>query len=469
MSIQETSTKYVRLVNEPNDDDTLQPSFLSATRSVEISTQTEPTSDEDIQPSGSLLGAIFILMNAILGAGILEFPFVFSKAGLITAIIILLFVLLAGGVTHLVLAKSVDLTGASNYHQLIGTICGSKLKMTAQIALLLYTVGSSIAYMVTIGDQLTDVCYFVSHQSEHNHSFYCNRQFIIPVSCCIVILPIIWIRNISSFSYVSFFSVASVFYLVVAVVVQFLISKQRTDVNVWYPTVSDPIEILSIFPVLSFGYQCHMTSVPLYAELRNRTLSKYTFVVGSAMLLVTCCYLIVGVLGFVMFGTDVDPDIIRSFSSSSIKFTISRFAITISVCMTYPVVLFIGRSALEDAAIQITRSSSRFSLRPNNEKFRIISIFSWFILTLLVATFASGIKDVISVVGSIAGTFMFFFPGCIIIARSRLATNYYFIFIGACFVALGVFVFLWNIVLTIDEHAKGHPESVSSRLAWWSS
>ena len=43
-----------------------------------------------------------------------------------------------------------------------------------------------------------------------------------------------------------------------------------------YPTVSDPIEILSIFPVLSFGYQCHMTSVPLYAELRNRSLSKYT-------------------------------------------------------------------------------------------------------------------------------------------------------------------------------------------------
>ena len=38
-------------------------------------------------------------------------------------------------------------------------------------------------------------------------------------------------------------------------------------------------------------------------------------------------------------------------------------------------------------------------------------IFTWFTVNLLIACFADSIKDVISVAGSIAALFMFFFPG----------------------------------------------------------
>ena len=35
------------------------------------------------------------------------------------------------------------------------------------------------------------------------HEYYCDRRFLIPVASVVVILPVIWFKNISAFSYVS--------------------------------------------------------------------------------------------------------------------------------------------------------------------------------------------------------------------------------------------------------------------------
>ena len=118
-----------------------------------------------------------------------------------------------------------------------------------------------------------------------------------------------------------------------------------------------------------------------------------------------------------------------------------------------------GRNALEGFVAEVTRPTS-FPLRPGNEKFRISSIALWFLITAIVATFASGIKEVIGVVGSIAALFMFLFPGCIIAVLSWRDRNYAHVFVGGSFVALGAVVFLLNIVDIIHENAQGHPDKL---------
>ena len=35
------------------------------------------------------------------------------------------------------------------------------------------------------------------------HDFYCDRHFLIPICSVVVILPVIWFKNISAFGYVS--------------------------------------------------------------------------------------------------------------------------------------------------------------------------------------------------------------------------------------------------------------------------
>eukprot|EP00116_Pleurobrachia_bachei_P001475 sb/3461737/ len=331
-------------------------------RSISISTQTELGPEpEDESEGGGLIGAVFILMNAVLGAGILEFPYTFSTAGLITAIEILVFLLLCAMITHMVLAKSVDKTGATNYYELVGMICGNRIRVCTQICLFLYTSCSCIAYMVTIGDQLTEVCYCLTKTTEASHEFYCDRHFVIPASCVVIIFPLIWFKSISAFSYVSFFSVISVFYLVAAVVSQYITSGVRADINPWYPVGDgDPIKIIGIMPALSFAYQCHMTSYQEPTESVNTGhctdwlitshvtwLVQFTIyrnpgiyrddkpppifilispsvVVGVAMFLATLFYVIVGLAGLAMFGGDVRPDVILNFPANSILITIGK-------------------------------------------------------------------------------------------------------------------------------------------------
>lgn len=457
------ANKYVTLDEDTDSLMSHQPDLLTS-RSVEISTQTDASISSEGSRGGSMVGGIFILMNAVLGAGVLEFPYMFSKVGLITAFLLLVFLLICAGTTHIVLAKTVDLTDSASYHELIGKICGFKVLLTAQVALILYCSGSNIAYMVTVGDMLQEVCFYVTNTTVETHEYYCDRHFLIPVASIVVILPVIWFKNISAFGYVSFFSVASVFYLVAAVFVEYLTTEQRTPVNLWYPPANtDPLTILSVLPSMSFAYQCHMTSVPLYAELAGRSINKYMVIVGVAMFLATTSYLVVGYTGFAIYGSSVDPDIILSFPSRSIIMTVGRVAVTLAICMTYPIVLFIGRTALEGFVTEVTRHTSR-PLRPNNEKFRISSIAIWFVVTAAVATFATGIKDVISVVGSIAALFMFMYPGCIITVLAWRQSNYAHVFVGACFVALGVIVFLLNLASTVNDHMKGHPDGMFS---WW--
>ncbi|KAL5247249.1 hypothetical protein ACHWQZ_G019196 [Mnemiopsis leidyi] len=461
MSVQ--NGKYVTLDEDTGSLPSHQPDLLTS-RSVEISTQTDASFSSVESRGGSMIGAIFILMNAVLGAGILEFPYMFSKVGLITALLFLAFLLLCSGTSHIVLAKAVDLAESPNYHELVGKICGRFALSSAQVFLILYCFGSTATYMVTAGDQLQEVCFYSTNTTVDAHRFYCDRHFLIPMCSVVVILPVIWFKNISAFGYVSFFSVASVFYLVAAVYFEYLNMDQRAPINPWYPPDSaDPIKILSVLPTMSFAYQCHMTSVPLYGELTGRSVSKYGVVVGVAMFLATSAYLVVGYTGFAIFGGDVDPDIILSFPADSIVMTVGRVAITLSVCMTYPVVLFIGRSALEGFAKQITQRTS-FPLRDGNEKFRLASIALWFLFTALFATFASGIKDVISVVGSIAALFMFFYPGCITAVLAWRDRNYAHVFVGSSFMALGAVIFLLNIADTINEHMHGHKDKL---LTWW--
>lgn len=440
---------------------------LLVTRSVEISTQTERRgSDAEDDNQGSMVGAVFILMNAVLGAGILEFPYTFSQVGLLTALQMMLFVVIFAVVAHVILARAVDRFGGKNYQELIGLACGTKVQVLAQVCLVLYCFGSCLTYMVTIGDQLCSVCQFIVKSKEKEEQ-YCQRYYLTPAFSIAIIFPIIWIRNISSFGYVSFFSVASVFYLVAAVVSQYFLGDGPTSDDIWYPKENNPITILSILPVLSFGYQCHMTSVPLYAELYNRTLPRYSIVIAVAMVLVSASYLLLGVLGLLMFGHATKPDIIMNYPPDSVMITVGRFAVAFSVSMTYPIVLFIGRAALEDTVLMwqdLCRIPLR--LRLGSEVRRISMIFTWFTVNLLIACFADSIKDVISVAGSIAALFMFFFPGILFLLNARRNRNPWYQLIGCILIALGAFVFIWNIADTFYEKIEGSPSSVVSLWGW---
>ena len=105
--------------------------------------------------------------------------------------------------------------------------------------------------------------------------------------------------------------------------------------------------------------------------------------------------------------------------------------------------------------MELTRNT-RYPLSPDSDKFRLTVTPLWFLLTVVVASFQHGIKDVVGVVGSVAALFMFFFPGCMVAVTCWRRGVPAHSFLGGLLLSLGLIVFLINIVNTVYEHLGGH-------------
>lgn len=136
----------------------------------------------------SAIGAVFIVVNAALGAGLLNFPAAFSAAGGVTAGIVLqlvsalhhrispplavlhyylfaphdntcclspLKVLLLFIISGLViLAHCADACSERTYQEVVRGICGRLTGVLCEVLIAVYTFGTCIAFFIIIGDQL---------------------------------------------------------------------------------------------------------------------------------------------------------------------------------------------------------------------------------------------------------------------------------------------------------------------------
>lgn len=153
--------------------------LLVGKSSIQESSERDGWICDDRLPQGntSSLGAMFIIINAALGAGLLAFPVAFySAGGIIPAMLTMLvsmtihvgifdlltftqFLLIWITFGLLVLAHLTETLQASTYEDTIGRACGGLVKLIVDICIIIYTFGTCIAFLVVIGDQLQDCKY----------------------------------------------------------------------------------------------------------------------------------------------------------------------------------------------------------------------------------------------------------------------------------------------------------------------
>lgn len=169
-------------------------------------------------------------------------------------------------------------------------------------------------------------------------------------------------------------------------------------------------------------------------------------------ILVFLCYLTAGIYGLTTFGLGVDPDVIKSYGSSDIMMTVSRGAVAVSVIMSYPIFIFLGRGAFEDMLVGVA-GKFNVEVRPGSELRRAVTLCVWHAAALTISILTSSLDKVIGIVGSIAAVFMLFFPGLILWVESGGNWGYKVCSVMLCF--LGMFTFLWTIAYNIYLIATG--------------
>ncbi|MCJ8738046.1 hypothetical protein PDJAM_G00031170 [Pangasius djambal] len=401
------------------------------------------------QGKTSPYGAVFIVVNAALGAGLLNFPAAFYMAGGVVAGVVLQMCLLVFIITGLViLAYCSQVSNESTYQEVVRAVCGKILGTVCEIAIAVYTFGTCIAFLIIIGDQLDKLINAMAHESDSAVSshWYTDRKFTITVTSVLIILPLSIPKEIGFQKYASTFSVVGTWYVTAIIIIKYVWPDPEISPGIIPTSPASWTAVFNAMPTICFGFQCHVSSVPVFNSMRNATLRPWGGVVTLSMIICLVVYTGTGVCGFLSFGSTVSQDVLMSYPSKDIAVAIARAFIIISVVTSYPILHFCGRAVLEGLWLRFNGTDVDTDVVRERRR-RVLYTLVWFCLTLILALTIPDIGRVISLIGGLAACFIFVFPGlCLIEAKisehdARSASWHALVLYGILMVTVGIFIF----------------------------
>ncbi|XP_050759854.1 sodium-coupled neutral amino acid transporter 7 isoform X2 [Gymnogyps californianus] len=260
------------------------------------SVETVPKSGES-QGNGlgatSALGAVFIVVNAALGAGLLNFPAAFSMAGGVAAGIALqmcMLIFIIGGLV--ILAYCSQASNERTYQEVVWAVCGKVPGVLCEVAIAVYTFGTCIAFLIIIGDQEDKIIAALVTEPEEAGSsrWYTDRKFTISITAFLLILPLSIPKEIGFQKYASSLSVIGTWYVTAVIIIKY-IWPDKELVPVEIPTSpSTWTAVFNAMPTICFGFQCHVSSVPVFNSMKQPEVKTWGAVVTAAMVIALFVY-----------------------------------------------------------------------------------------------------------------------------------------------------------------------------------
>ncbi|CAF3507853.1 unnamed protein product [Rotaria sp. Silwood1] len=390
------------------DDENLP--LLNSENALDVSIRT--------RPSMSWIMAAGLIVNAAMGAGLLNIAKAYDDAGgiFISSILHAVVVILVLG-AYAILFVCCD-QSISSYEAFVLMKCGKVWQRICSVCIILYMYGLSITFFIIIGDQLDRfLTFFDPLFCRH---WYFDRRFTIPITSLLLIFPLCFSKTI-----------------------KFL---------------QIPRSITTNQPIIVYKNLAHVNAVPVFLSLKSRADCIKATITSTIVLILS--YGFVAVCGYLTFGTKVDHDILMSYQPISSVVLIAIIMVAIKTYTAYPVNLFCGRTAIDSLSKESTTSLIATDPRQSIEG-RILIVCLWFFSTLAAAVFLPNISIAIHYLGALAASFIFIFPGlCLYFHIEEKWINSWgniiSISIAIFYVAIGVFVTVLTLLQSLisDISAK---------------
>ncbi|KNH09546.1 amino acid permease-like protein [Perkinsela sp. CCAP 1560/4] len=289
--------------------------------------------------------------------------------------------------------------------KLVGSASGKKgysnkgyMSAIVEGAVLLYTFGCAVMYIVVIGDSMGPLAKSWMRLS----GFYASEKFWIVVTA-----PILFVlssaRKITELKVSSIIAFITILYVGVVVAIRYGEEAYRqasvitaSDRRVRVATVTK--DLPKAIPLLTVCFGMHYNIPPLFHELRNRSVPKMKRALIPAFAVIVSLYLEMGILGYLHFGPDVTKhggDILAQFSHDDLLVNIGRFVMLLHFACVYPLLAIGCRRSLNLFLFKGDASVS--TLVRVSEALAIVTLSS------ILAAFSSGISQVLAFNGSLFG------------------------------------------------------------------
>ncbi|KAJ1023570.1 hypothetical protein NDA16_003187 [Ustilago loliicola] len=319
------------------------------------------TASIERQGSASLVSSISNLTNTIIGTGMLATPGAFKYTGLLLGIFLIFFCGFTAALGLYLLTRCAARVGGRKNS--FFTIASQALPAGAwyfDLAIALKCYGVSISYLIICGQLMPQVIvsfFRAFHRDVHEIPImFLDRSFWI-LALIILLIPLCFLRRLDSLRHTSYLSLLAVFYLVIIVLHYSFSSEAKASLppKGQVEMIALSYHTVSIFPVFVFAFTCAQNMLPVYNELFHNVEGRVNTAIGSSIGTGGVVYLIVGVLGYLSFGSNVGDNIIAMYPSTSFFVCFGRVSIIILTIFSYPLQVHPCRASLDKVFSKASR------------------------------------------------------------------------------------------------------------------
>ena len=418
------------------------------------------------------------IANTIMGAGILSIPIVMSYLGFIIGIIIVLFLALSTIYSVNILIRCHQITGKNGYSMFGKITMGKFGSILIKIIIVINNLGICVCYFRIFGEVVQIIVQtFVSPDSYWVTNWH-NYIYILIGS--VILFAFVFVKNISSLKKVSYLGVIAVLIFTIALtcLLFYKSASNELDSEISWDFFLPNCTFTEAFhgtPTVFLAFLFQFNVFPIYYSMRHRNMEKMMRATKIGVGYSLIIFLIVGIIGFLLYGFNIDDTILDNLSDDMIKYRKNNTFIIVLIiiicisfvitCLTsFPILFLSLRVNYANSLIVCLRSCEKenegeqhvqinqgqFERKKTiiGEKGLIAISVLLYVFIVLFAILVYKLKTMFTIVGASAGTFIaFILPNVFYIIIVKKSEKNYSLILPFAYLVLGLFFFIIAILL----------------------
>ncbi|KAI8979096.1 transmembrane amino acid transporter protein-domain-containing protein [Mycotypha africana] len=395
--------------------------------------------------------ALFMLLKAFVGTGVVFLPRSFASGGLILSICLMIVIASICSLSFHILIKAQQSVGGS-YGEVARTLYGNWLYHLIDFFLCISQMVFVASYLIFISENIG----LAVQTLNHCVTPFDARHYIWVV--LIVVIPITWIRKIAKLSYLAI--IADIFILFgLACVVYFsstaIVSQRGPGPNLKFV---DSSSFGLMIGTAVFSFEGIGMVVPIVEGMKEP--HNFGSVLLLGMVICTSIFVFIGSIGYIAYGDRTQASVVANMPREPLSITV-QLLYSLAMILSSPFMLYPPLTIIEHALFKKHRSD-RTHLR-----YKWLENFTRSLIPLTCAAIsfgvgADGLDKFVSLVGSIACMpLCFIFPGMFHykITRSSFAK-----FCDVILILWGVGIEAYTLYININSWIAITPPSSSTSI-----